>query len=265
MLKIEKIESIEELRELKLAYLGQTTAPLDGMWLSGFLPMSAHYGFYEDETLLGYCCVNEEGYLLQFYVSSGQKASSCFEAVLAEDSPAGQIHGAFVSTAEPGYLSLCLDYFPKFEVNALMYQLEERRAAEHGFELELVQEGQLDDLVHFAHQAIGAPIEWLSGYFENLIRRGELYCLRKDGRVVASGECRGNDLFQAEYADVGMIVAESERGKGMAAQMLKKLVEIAAARGLKAICSTEKGNIGAQKAIRRAGFVSKNRIVQFSK
>ncbi len=59
-----------------------------------------------------------------------------------------------------------------------------------------------------------------------------------------------------------MIVAQSQRGKGIATQVLQFLVASANERGLIPICSTESSNLGAQKAIKRAGLVAQNRIVQ---
>lgn len=70
------------------------------------------------------------------------------------------------------------------------------------------------------------------------------------------------DEYQTEYADLGMIVAQSQRGKGIATQVLNRLVNSANERGLTPICSTESSNLGAQKAIKRAGLTSQNRIIQ---
>ena len=64
MIRIEKIAAIEELAEFKQEYINQATAPLDGMWLCGFVPLAIHFEFYEDKNLIGYCCNNDEGYLL---------------------------------------------------------------------------------------------------------------------------------------------------------------------------------------------------------
>ena len=111
--------------------------------------------------------------------------------------------------------------------------------------------------------SIGAPEEWLTDYFSNLISRQELFGLWENDRLLATGESRGYDEYQTEYADVGVIVAEPERGKGLATQILKQLVSMNEAKGLRSICSTEKTNLGAQKAIRRAGFFASNRIVRF--
>lgn len=267
MLKIKPIENIEEISTLKQAYFAQSTAPLDGMWHFGFAPMSAHFGFYEQETLVGYCCINGDGYMLQFYLSDDAKTDAKeFFTLIAEQNSSviGAVNGAFVSTAEPKYLSLSLDNSSAVTVNALMYKQKETSKQSNAteFELKLAEPEQLDQFVEFAATTIGAPEQWLLGYFGNLISRKELFGYWNEGELLATGECRLFDEYQAEYADLGMIVAQSQRGKGIATQVLNWLVNSANQRGLTPICSTESSNVGAQKAIKRAGLSSSNRIVQ---
>ena len=263
------MESQDHLTKLKKQYVQQTTAPLDGMWLGGFVPMANHFGCYEGDELVGFFCVNDAGYLLQFLVNQNcqSQSSQLFETVLhGDDLPSGNIKGAFVSTAEPYLLSLCLDCFSKFDVNALMYQLDggiREKSQENALSMTTVDSSQLSEAVDFAVASIGAPADWLTGYFTNLINRQELFGVWENGRLVATGESRGYDEYQTQYADVGVVVAESERGRGMATRVLRRLVAMNEAKGLKSICSTEKTNIAAQKAIGRAGFFASNRIVQF--
>ena len=69
MLDIKKISTLSDLSELKTAYFAESTAPLDDMWHFGFVPMSDHFGFYENGNLVGYCVLNGKGYLLQFYLA----------------------------------------------------------------------------------------------------------------------------------------------------------------------------------------------------
>lgn len=53
MITIQQEHSIEVLQTLRSEYLQQATAPLDGMWLVGYVPASTHYGFYLDSELIG--------------------------------------------------------------------------------------------------------------------------------------------------------------------------------------------------------------------
>ncbi len=267
-LEIKKIELLSELAELKRDYFESATSALDGMWHFGFVPMSDHFSFYEDSILVGFLCINDDGYILQFYLSAKATIDvrDLFTLVSQGNSSViGELKGAFVSTAETAYLSLCLDNSHSFKVNALMYQEAKASANESGVELALTlaDETQLSNFVSFAASNIGAPEGWLTGYYTNLIKREELWGYWVDNQLLASGECRFFDEYQTQYADLGMIVAVSERGKGLASRVLKSLKSQAKKQGLSAICSTENDNIAAQKAISRAGLVSSNRIIQF--
>ena len=157
MMQIKPVNGSERLSELKRQYVEQKTAPLDGMWLCGFAPMATHYGFFEGDELVGFFCLNDDGYLLQFYVcpSCGDESAELFETILnSGGSPFGKINGAFASTAEPQYLSLCLDSFPVFNVNALMYQLDTSPGgssdAAPDFKLNVAGMSQLAEVVDFA-------------------------------------------------------------------------------------------------------------------
>ena len=267
-LDIKKIESLSDLIALKADYFAASNGPLDGMWHFGFVAMATHFGFYEDDTLIGYLCINDEGYILQFHLAQEAKIDKrdLFKLIAQGHSQViGTLKGAFVSTAESDYLSLCLDNSVGFKVNALMYQALKPRpiATEIGLSLSLASADQLSEFVDFAASNIGAPKAWLSGYYENLINRNELWGYWEKGELLACGECRFFDDYQTEYADLGVIVAQAERGKGLATRVLAWLSMHADEKGLKAICSTESTNVPAQKAISRAGFATSNRIVQF--
>ncbi|WP_282167626.1 GNAT family N-acetyltransferase [Shewanella japonica] len=268
MIDIKPIDKLESISQLKAQYFALSSAPLDGMWHFGFVPMASHFGFYEQDNLVGFCCINDENYLLQFYLAPEAEtdAKALFRFIAQQQSQViKQVKGAYVSTAEPHYLSLCLDNSTQFAVNALMYQqLVPVNNNVTTLTLALAKPEQLQQFVEFAATNIGAPEQWVSGYYGNLISRKELFGYWQNGELLATGECRLFDEYQTEYADLGMIVAQSHRGKGLATQVLSSLINLANDRGLTPICSTETGNIGAQKAIERAGLMPQNRIVQIA-
>ena len=268
MINIVKIEQLEELSGLKAEYIEQAIAPLDGMWLCGFVPMATHFGFYKEDELAGFCCINDDGYLLQYYMKPEYYAdsSSIFSAIIGkETSPCGEVKGAFCSTAEIQYLSFCLDHAANNQVNTLMFQqISEPVKKDTHLPMMTATIEQLAEFVEFAKANIGAPEEWVTGYYTNLIDRQELFGYWQDNKLTAAGECRLFDEHQTKYADLGMVVAESERGKGIATQVLIYLIALANSKGLTAMCSTEKTNIASQKAITRAGLTSSHRIVQFN-
>ncbi|MEH6405150.1 MAG: GNAT family N-acetyltransferase [Sneathiella sp.] len=269
MIEIKKIP-LDQITQLKQSYMKLTTAPLDGMWLTGFVPMATHYGFFEQTELVGFCCLNADGYLLQFFINSqfrDQTAQVFKNLVGNRYNTVPPLSGAFTSTAEPFVLALCLDNFSNFEVNALMFELPHNGNFSENFQAEVslktLEMGGLEPAVDFAHAAIGAPKEWLVGYYGTLIKRQELFGLWQDNVLIATGEARGYDEFQTEYADLGVIVAKAEQNKGLATKILKTLAHQTRKNGLTPICSTEATNIPAQKAISKAGFFSQNRIIEF--
>ena len=156
MLNIKKIAQLNELTTLKEAYFATSTSPLDGMWHFGFAPMADHYGFYDNEILVGFCCINSEKYLLQFYLSktAQSQAKDLFTLIVNSKSAViGEVNGAFVSTAEPQYLSMCLDNTSTFTVNSIMYQYPENKNQDDLDEvkLTLADTDQFESLVTFFH------------------------------------------------------------------------------------------------------------------
>ena len=105
--------------------------------------------------------------------------------------------------------------------------------------------------------------DWLTGYIANLVARGELFALRRGGELIGTGECRVSET-QPPYADLGVIVGRDHRRQGVASHILRWLKDHCYGRDLDPICSTTVDNIGAQKAIVRAGFLSRQRMVEVS-
>ncbi|MBW3695276.1 GNAT family N-acetyltransferase [Vibrio sp. T187] len=266
MLEIKKLEATSVLSTLKAEYFSHTTDPLDGMWHFGFAPMAQHFGFYEHDQLVGFCCINSDDYLLQYYLSPHAMTSADeLFALIAQDNSnvIGTINGAFVSTCDPKFLSMCLDNSTSIKVNALMY-CGIHKAASKPANISLTEafEDQIHTFVEFAAHAIGAPKEWLTSYFGNLIARRELFGYWEKGQLVASGECRKFDEHQTEFADLGMIVSPDYRGQGVATEVLRALILLASSQGLTPMCSTEKTNIPAQKAIAKADLLTHHRLLQ---
>ena len=245
------------------AYLLSTTAPLDGMWENAFFPMADHWEIAHTKQPIGFCSVNSEGKMLGFDVCRSAPQRSVFSQCIERLG----VSGAFASTAEPTYLSLCADHQRTMSVNAIMYAENDHEqltpAAPVGMNVRKAGPDDLANAISFGVSAIQANQDWLSGYFEERIRKNELFGLWNNTKLIATGECRISPN-QKKIADVGMIVGATHRKKGLATFMLQHLRSIGAQQGLKLICSTENSNTGAQKAIERAGFMPQNRILNFT-
>lgn len=244
-------------------YRSSVVAPLDGMW-EAFTSMADHYAILADGRMVGYCAVNPEAQLMQFHVSAAVDAESTYAQAVKELS----LRGAITATCETKSLALAMDHQTSVSVKAIMYRLSDNPQTGEavfpdGAHFARLDARELEDAVTFAADTLGASRDWLTGYFEELITRKELFGLRLDGGLIATGECRISDT-QPGIADVGMIVDQKERGKGIATNVLRSLVAAADAIKMRPICSTEPDNIAARKAIGRAGFASYHRILDVS-
>ncbi len=250
-----------ELTDLKQMYLSQSAAPLDGMWES-FVTQADHYSIQSRDKIIGYSVINSEQKLLQFFVIGAHHKGRIFSQVLAEKN----VTGAFVNTAESQFLSLCMDHHKSVVINALMYHVEKDTLIKEAVfppetDFRIIDEDELPTAFEFGIRTLGVDPDWLKGYFTNLIKREELFGLWQDDCLIATGECRVSDS-QKPFADVGMIVSKSHRKQGLATNILRALIHLCHQDGLRPICSTEAGNIAAQKAIAKAGFISHHRILE---
>jgi GNAT superfamily N-acetyltransferase len=253
------------LADLKRDYLASQVAPVDGMW-EALGQMGQHREIVSAGKSVGYFCVNEEGMLLQFFVTARceRLAPEIFAATVAR----AEVRGALVSTADHLFLGCCLDLQREVDVHTYLYQ--DQSPGQPGFDagteasLTLVEAQELEAITALQRQSLDQDLgDWLIGYLENLIARRELYALRLGGEVLATGELRVSDT-QPPYADLGVITMRSARGQGLASHVLSRLKELCYERELAPICSTSIENVASQRAIARAGFVSRHRLLQIS-
>lgn len=263
-LKIVKLDRQEDLQPLKKAYFAQATGPLDGMWHFGFVSMARHFGFLEKGKLVGYCCVDSDGIMLEFYVmpNADIDPSNLFHLLCCDySSEIGAVKGAVASTAEPLYLGNCLDHLAPAKVIATTFIATKLYTTDLTMQLAKIED--LEDFVCFASANTQLPEDWISGYYANLINRKELWGHWNKGLLLASGECRLFDRHQCDFAELGVIVSMFERSKGLATKVLGFLTQQAESNNLRSICSTETSNIAAHKAILNAGFCVNNKILKF--
>ncbi len=265
MIEILELASAGDLADLRRAHLATQNAPIDGMW-EAFANLSRYREIRSAGERAGYFCVNDEGLLLQLYLAPPceDAAAEIFAEVAARD----EVKGAMVSTTDPRFLSLCLDLHQEVRVHTYLYQDhlpgEPAPAAEAETSFDVVAAGELDTIAGLQRDSLDQDLgDWLVGYLENLITRRELYALRRGGEILATGEARVSDS-QPPFADLGVITMRRHRGRGHASHVLCRLKRLCYDRKLAPICSTTVDNVAAQRAITRAGFVSRDRLLQIA-
>lgn len=242
----------------RAAFLAQLVAPFDDMW-TAFADMAVPYALLVGDELAGCCCVDEEGQLLRFYVLPRlQQHSAALLGLVLEEL---EVTHMMVCTLDPNYLSCAVDIAASVEPHTLLFAhvLDPERP-----ELEHLRLGEVADhqrLVDYAAEEIGSPRDFLEPYVMERLERQEMLLFEDDAGLLCVGELR-RDKQQAGIAHLGLIVRSQERGGGIGTRMLSSLVARSRGEGLEPHCSTEVTNLGAIRAIERAGFRASHRLLR---
>lgn len=265
VISLHRCSDLSTISDLKAEYIRGLIAPMDGMWNEGFTDPAPHWEIRMDGELAGYYAANDEGTLLQFHVRPKfeQHGRALLDQVIAQDS----VKEAVVGTIDLVFLSYCLDVQKNVRVHTYLYEVRTEVRPSYpdaeGLEFRLAAPHELERTVAFQQTCLSGDADltdWLRGYSGNLIDRKELHVLCRDDEWLGLGECRRSDSQQG-VADVGMMVAPDHRRRGWGAYILTLLTDRCRAGGMRPICSTTVENVGAQKAIMRAGFASRHRIM----
>ncbi|GAB5526693.1 MAG: hypothetical protein Roseis2KO_45650 [Roseivirga sp.] len=227
-------------------------APMDAMWELLHIALSSTYLIKKADTLIGYCCIDPEKSLNQIYLTPPHKY--LMQEVVEDLISSELILSARLSSIEPVSFNNCLALAKDIDINTFNYRHsdeQQQQVTDAPLNLRPIRQEDVDTVKQYLKEEIGFDDQF--GYVENLLERQEMYLIEQAGGLIATGECRLSDT-QPQYADVGMIVKQSQRKKGLGAKVLSALAALAKAKGRVPICSTTADNIGSQKAITKAGF-----------
>jgi RimJ/RimL family protein N-acetyltransferase len=262
-----QIEHVDVIQKLRGEYLHTLVAPIDGMWESAVI---AHATFWEiqDRGLhAGYFCIDSNNYLLCFHLLENYqaRAQEIFRWIISTY----DIQHAIASTIEPLYFSLCLGVQRSIELHSYLFRDDKRIEPSYGLSNSVfrkAEKSELDDIVRFYRANTEGSGEWIEVFLHERLNREELFVLYDRQTLVATGECIPSQK-QPPYADLGMVVAQSYRGRGLGSSMLIQLKQHCYGAGWKPICSCAADNYASKKAIEKAGFISEQTMVgiQFSR
>lgn len=239
-------------------YLAQLVAPMDDMWIA-FADAAAPHALMVGEEVAGSCSVDEECRLMRFYVQPRFQHHS--EALLRLALKELEATCMMVYTLDPNYLSSALDVASGVEPHTLLFAPV---TEPDGPGLDNLRLAALDDhqrIVDFQAEEIGMPMEFLEHYVRERLERQEMLLFEEGSQLLSVGELR-RDRQQVGIAQLGLIVRGQERGKGIGSRMLSSLVTRSREQGLTPYCSTEVTNLGARRAIERAGFRAHHRVLR---
>lgn len=265
MLEIKPLEPRDYESKYRAAYWSQLSLPQDGMW-EVFAQMAGYTELIWGGVPCGFTSINEQNQLLHFFVMPQyQNQSTEIWQCLLE---VKKITAAQVGSHDPQFLSLCLDQNKTARVHTLLYHNPKSNRGKkitllQGEAFEKASPAILDELFSFVQPNVGDSGSWLRDYLSHWVGQQAVYCLRNEGRLVATGELRPS-LGQLGVADLGVIVHRDYRGKGTATRVVAALIREGLIQKWTLIASTERQNLAAQKALARAGLATHHRMAEVS-
>ncbi len=248
-----KITDTNTLSHLKTEWQKSLVAPQDDMWES-FTDYATHWEILQKDETIGYACVNDENCLLQFFVLPFwmSEGVSIFKQLIDQQN----IASAIIGTNNPICLSIAMHIQKSVKIHTYLFTdalKVENNNKEGAFRIVALQE--LETIVNFYHESIGAPKGWLNDYLGNLVEKSEVFVLINGDEILGACEVRKSES-NPKVAGVGVVVSSSQRKKGLGTFLLGKAKEKAIAWNRQPICSCEKDNIGSIKSIENNGFRS---------
>lgn len=248
----------ENVNMLKDMWLASLPRPQDGMWES-FRNDAIHFEIRDSSNVIGYACIGDNNVSLQFYIipEYRKQGVELFRQFIQEL----DIKNGIVGTNNPVYLSLALHTGRKPDIHTYLFEPGfETTVNDKKGDFKMCTPEDIERIVVHGHKSVGASKEWLTGYFGDLIEKGEVFVLEKKGEIIGTCEVRKSATAPA-YADIGMIVAPEFRKQGYGTLLLNKAKTIAIEWSKIPICSCEKDNTGSLKSIQNCGFVSNYQLL----
>jgi predicted acetyltransferase len=241
------------LEVMKQEWSDHLLRPQDGMWES-FRDSAVNWAIIYENEMIGYAAIDERDQLLQFYIQPRflSRGQEIFNRLINEL----KIASGIVGSNNPIYLSLSLNYFSDVNVHSYLFTSSQGDKLENKEgELKKAISHDIDKIVEFYHSSMGAPKKWLLEYVSGLVKMGEIFFFKNNGKIIGTCEVR-NSKSNSKYADIGMVVSPEYRKQGYGSFLLSSAAELARKNGKMPICSCEKGNHASFKAISKCGFIS---------
>ncbi len=248
--------SMEDIKQLMEQYLKTINGVTDDFWESTIFDAEI-YKVMVKEIKIGYFAIHHKEKITQFFLQEKYiyLAQPIFKQILEDYS----IKTAYVSTGDQLFLSLCMDFHSKVELQAYFFDgtlMGEVRPPEYG----------RDTFFEVTPEELDEVLAKTGDFFEPIsqeqMKSGEikLFKLCENGDVLGYGIIVPNKLL-TQYWPVGMIVLESNRRKGVGRSIQMHLADISRENGYIPISGCWYYNHLSKKTIESAGRYTKTRLL----
>ncbi len=255
MIKINKIQSEATIAELKQVYNQNSPYPIDSFWDAVIIGQTPFYEIEIQGRVVGHCGVSDTGQLvrLQLDDEGWGHAPQIIKTLIDEY----RVEEALVATFESSLLAACIDAQKKISTHCFLWNDQQRvEPPAPPFDDLSFRHATMNDLDTITDH-FETPFE---GYYEGVIDRQQLFVFYSGSALLGAGECRRNQ-GQIQFGEVGIMVVPEHRRKGIATYVLAQLKQVCYQTGITPIALCDVENIASQRALKKAGFVSRQRIL----
>lgn len=210
------------------------------------------------ETDIGYCIVNSEDIILEFYLIDNYIpiCEDIFKLVLTKLS----ISKAFCKSFDSVFLKCCITYHKSLKLEGILFRDMIEKDVEKPHPNLKFRIGESED---FSQISL-----FKEGFFENngelkvYLDNKRLFCFLINDEIIGCGIFSRIIKNRPDF-DIGMVVHPKYRRKGFGTYIINHLKNFCLENNWRPICGCGIENIGSRHTLEKAGFVSKHNLLEF--
>ena len=255
MIELIPVDSLTEIQEQRENYMNELPYSQE-LYAEEKVLESQCIKIIMDSAWVGYFCVNPEKILYEFYLikSSLIFSQEIFKFLLDMN----YIVASECKSFDYLLMSLCFDFHKKTACSAYLF----RDNTDVKYSLSAVK----DVSFRLATKEDFNSILGMSGdFFYNLrksIFKEEVFVFYSNNELIGVGSCQ-KIWDSMNYYDIGMVVSEKHRNKGIGTFIIIKLKEYCYNINRIPVCGCWYFNYASKKTLEKAGFITKHRIIRF--
>lgn len=223
---------------------------------------STYYKIEMDSIWVGYFCVDSKKTLWEFYLIRNAVIHSqeIFKFLIDMD----YVNSAECITYDHMLMSLCFDFQKKSSCSAYVFRdnIEVNYSLNmyDNINMRLATTEDLNSLLE-----INKIAEDWNDFFSDLdkqIRMKEVFVFHSDNELLGAGTCK-KTWQSRNYCDIGMVVANKYRNKGIGTYIILKLKEYCYSNNQIPVCGCWYPNYPSKKTLEKAGFIANHRVIRF--
>jgi|GEM_PF-856821 len=256
-----EFKSVEQQGELVL-FRGKAKALLtypNDDYIDYVIDQGDSFFIKNEGTDIGFFSKSDKGTIRQFYLEPEWKylGFPLLETIISTF----EVSRILVGTNYPYFLALALRLQQNIEIFSLLFKDQVAVSVlERAGHIKLAIPTDLPAVLEFSFLTSKASEAWQTSYFSKWIARDGVYIYELDEEIQGVFEVRV-EASAPGIANLGMVVSNKHRRKGLGTYLLGKAKARALELGLVPVCSCAVSNVGSLKCIEGNGFAVEHLVL----